>query len=430
MRKGDYYFMKIFKRMTLAAVTGIFFMTGITETHAQSNEEALQTTENKIKETEKAVQQKEKEKQSINSDVQNIQSQLNSLHTVISSNKKELASTEKQISEANKMIEKKKKEIVLLQEKVLSRKDIIENRLVALQRDDKTSVVIDTLMNADNFGDFVARMGAVTTLLSADNDILKQHQNDLDQIEKDKKEIDKQEKVLEAAKSSLAAKQAELDKNVAKQTATLTTMQEKYSSVVNEIDAASSEKANLQSELTGIQDKIAKEKEAAQQQAEQVAKQQAAEKAEADAEAKRQAELATAKKEVKTEPKQEVKTAAATEKKAAVSSEAKETKKEESTQKHSGKEMYVEATAYTANCAGCSGVTATGQNVSSGTHKIIAVDPSVIPLGSKVYVEGYGVATAGDTGGAIKGYRIDVLVPSESAAKAFGRRTVKVTVLN
>lgn len=92
--------------------------------------------------------------------------------------------------------------------------------------------------------------------------------------------------------------------------------------------------------------------------------------------------------------------------------------------------MYVEATAYTANCAGCSGVTATGQNVSSGTHKIIAVDPSVIPLGSKVYVEGYGVATAGDTGGAIKGYRIDVLVPSESAAKAFGRRTVKVTVLN
>ncbi|MEI2448950.1 3D domain-containing protein, partial [Priestia megaterium] len=87
-------------------------------------------------------------------------------------------------------------------------------------------------------------------------------------------------------------------------------------------------------------------------------------------------------------------------------------------------------TAYTANCAGCSGVTATGQNVSSGTHKIIAVDPSVIPLGSKVYVEGYGVATAGDTGGAIKGYRIDVLVPSESAAKAFGRRTVKITVLN
>jgi 3D (Asp-Asp-Asp) domain-containing protein/peptidoglycan hydrolase CwlO-like protein len=420
--------MKIFKRMTLAAVTGIFFMTGITETHAQSNEEALQSTENKIKEAEKAVQQKEKEKQSINSDVQNIQSQLNSLHTVISNNKKELASTEKQISEANKMIEKKKKEIVVLQEKVLSRKDIIENRLVALQQDDKTSVVIDTLMNADNFGDFVARMGAVTTLLSADNDILKQHQNDLNQIEKDKKEIDKQEKVLEAAKGSLAAKQAELDKNVAKQTATLTTMQEKYSKVVNEIDAASSEKANLQSELTGIQDKIAKEKEAAQKQAEQVAKQQAAEKAEADAEAKRQAELATAKKEVKAEPKQEVKTA--TEKKAAVSSEAKETKEEESTQKHSGKEMYVEATAYTANCAGCSGVTATGQNVSSGTHKIIAVDPSVIPLGSKVYVEGYGVATAGDTGGAIKGYRIDVLVPSESAAKAFGRRTVKITVLN
>ena len=43
--------------------------------------------------------------------------------------------------------------------------------------------------------------------------------------------------------------------------------------------------------------------------------------------------------------------------------------------------------------------------------KLIAVDPSVIPLGSKVWVEGYGVAIAGDTGGAIKGNKIDVLMP-------------------
>ena len=42
--------------------------------------------------------------------------------------------------------------------------------------------------------------------------------------------------------------------------------------------------------------------------------------------------------------------------------------------------------------------------------KLIAVDPSVIPLGSKVWVEGYGVAIAGDTGGAIKGNKIDVLM--------------------
>lgn len=42
--------------------------------------------------------------------------------------------------------------------------------------------------------------------------------------------------------------------------------------------------------------------------------------------------------------------------------------------------------------------------------KMIAVDPKVIPLGSKVWVEGYGEAIAGDTGGAIKGNRIDILL--------------------
>src|SRR5690606_25205159 len=62
-----------------------------------------------------------------------------------------------------------------------------------------------------------------------------------------------------------------------------------------------------------------------------------------------------------------------------------------------GKEFYVSATAYTASCTGCSGITATGINLHANPGlKVIAVDPSVIPLGSKVWVEGYGNAIAGD----------------------------------
>lgn len=90
-----------------------------------------------------------------------------------------------------------------------------------------------------------------------------------------------------------------------------------------------------------------------------------------------------------------------------------------------------EATAYTAYCNGCSGVTATGINLRSNPNqKVIAVDPSVIPLGSKVYVEGYGTAIAADTGGAINGNRIDVFIPNKSKALNFGRRSVTVKVLS
>lgn len=96
----------------------------------------------------------------------------------------------------------------------------------------------------------------------------------------------------------------------------------------------------------------------------------------------------------------------------------------------SGKEFYVNATAYTANCNGCTGKTATGMDLRANPNaKVIAVDPNVIPLGSKVYVEGYGYAVAADTGGRIKGNRIDVFLPSKSAAYQWGTRKVKVKIL-
>ncbi len=89
------------------------------------------------------------------------------------------------------------------------------------------------------------------------------------------------------------------------------------------------------------------------------------------------------------------------------------------------------ATAFTAYCGGCSGITRTGINLKKNPKaKVIAVDPKVIPLGSKVYVEGYGEAIAGDTGSAIRGNKIDVFYPTKSQAYKWGRRTVTVTVLN
>jgi len=94
------------------------------------------------------------------------------------------------------------------------------------------------------------------------------------------------------------------------------------------------------------------------------------------------------------------------------------------------KEFYVNSTAYTANCNGCSGTTATGVNLKANPNaKVIAVDPSVIPLGTKVYVEGYGYAVAADTGSAIKGNKIDVFLSSKSAAYRWGSKRVKIKIL-
>lgn len=102
-----------------------------------------------------------------------------------------------------------------------------------------------------------------------------------------------------------------------------------------------------------------------------------------------------------------------------------------STSEPSGDTMTMEATAYTADCAGCSGITATGVNLNVNRHAdVIAVDPDVIPLGSEVRIEGMGTYEAQDTGGAINGNRIDIHVPTKSDAYGFGRQDVEVTVID
>lgn len=104
---------------------------------------------------------------------------------------------------------------------------------------------------------------------------------------------------------------------------------------------------------------------------------------------------------------------------------------EPETQSPEGATLTVSATAYTAECYGCSGITATGVNLNNNRNaKVIAVDPDVIPLGTKVYVEGYGEAIAADTGGAINGNKIDLHVPTRSEALDWGVRTVEVTILD
>lgn len=70
--------------------------------------------------------------------------------------------------------------------------------------------------------------------------------------------------------------------------------------------------------------------------------------------------------------------------------------------------------------------TALGKRVGYG---IVAVDPRIIPLGSRLYIEGYGHAIAGDTGSAIRGRRIDLGFDSDREAHRIGRREVRVMIL-
>jgi 3D (Asp-Asp-Asp) domain-containing protein len=96
----------------------------------------------------------------------------------------------------------------------------------------------------------------------------------------------------------------------------------------------------------------------------------------------------------------------------------------------SGFEPVVAPQTYTATAYSLRGRTASGRPVSRG---LIAADPSVLPLGTRVRVEAgslTGEYVVADTGGAVKGRRIDIWTPTAREAMQFGRRAVKLTVLS
>ncbi|HDR7460165.1 MULTISPECIES: cell wall-binding protein EntC [Bacillus cereus group] len=224
-----------------------------------------------------------------------------------------------------------------------------------------------------------------------------------------------------------------------------------------EAQAAAKAREAAKAQETAKAQAEAKAQEAAEAQAE--AKAQAAAKAreaakaqavaEAQAAAKAQ-EAAKAREAAKAQEAAEAREAAQAEAKAQEAAKAREAakaqkpatqqpvaKETETSAPSSSRELRVVATAYTADPlengykAGDQVKSALGHNLTANPNmKLIAVDPSVIPLGSKVWVEGYGVAIAGDTGGAIKGNKIDVLMPDKGTSSNWGRKTVTVKVLN
>ncbi len=192
---------------------------------------------------------------------------------------------------------------------------------------------------------------------------------------------------------------------------------------------AAKAQAEAEAQAEAKAQEAAKAREAAKAQAE--AKAQEAAKAREAAKAE---EAAEAREAAKAGEAAKAREAAKAQKPATQQPVAKET---ETSAPSSSRELRVQATAYTADPlengykAGDQVKSAMGHNLTANPNmKLIAVDPSVIPLGSKVWVEGYGVAIAGDTGGAIKGNKIDVLMPDKGTSSNWGRKTVTVKILN
>ncbi len=299
--------------------------------------------------------------------------------------KSEVVDTETKILSTQQQIEKTKRSMD-------KRKEMIASRMKTIQTNEKSTTMVDTLLNANSVSDLISRAYAMSVLQTAEKSKIDTLETDTEKLEKLREELVMDQQILsekqsrvEADKVALEAQINDLKKELADNEATLKKLSEER--VIKEAQAA-------------------KEKELAKK---------AQEAKEATKENTTTASNATAQAtdSNKTEANNSASiTPVSTDKPASSGN---------------GRVLTMQSTAYSYSEAGLTPYTATGIDLRQNS-RVIAVDPSVIPLNSLVEVSGYGFAIAGDTGGAIKGNIIDVHFNTVAECLQWGRRTVTVTV--
>lgn len=319
----------------------------------------------------------------------------------------EIENIKADISKAEATIKDSKEQIIETEAAIEKRKEAMGDRLKEMQVNSGNQRVIEVLLGSESLSDFVNRAYAMTVMQNAE----KEKVNSLN--EEKEKLITLQEKV-KTTQSELKSKEADLETEAA-------VMDAKVSNLKATLADNQATLSQLAQARQTEEKRLADEKAAAEQAQKDAEK--AAEKAKQEAE-KASSTTSESSSSSATPPSSSAPSSSTEESTTPPASSAPENSGSSS----GGKTMSMQSTAYSWSEAVNSNLSATGIDLSQNPW-CVAVDPSVIPLNTMVEVSGYGVAIAGDTGGAIKGNIIDVHFPTVDQCIQWGRRQVTVTIL-
>ncbi|MDG6120375.1 3D domain-containing protein [Lactococcus formosensis] len=310
----------------------------------------------------------------INKDIENFQQQLNSELSQTNAIYAKATVSQNKLKLTQKKIENLNQEIERTEGKYNSLKEIVAKQMRSMQAHGGASAsVLNVVLNANDFHEAIQAWTNLSVILRAED--------------AQAKDLVDTQKTLETMQSSLLQTKDELK-----------TAQADYQKQAE----------NLEESIHTLKNKVADNQTVLE-------------------EMKAQAEMAKDTTVDEDADKPKVEPLASKKKEESKTSEAKDTTIT-TPSSDGGTSLTVSATAYSSD-NGLGFITATGINLHQNPM-CIAVDPSVIPLGMMVEVPGYGIAIAGDTGGAIKGNIIDVHLPTTAQAQAWGRKTIQINILS
>ena len=371
---------KWIKRVVASAIVAAQFLV-IPAVSASS----LENIQNQKQEVEAEVTQLQKDVNDKLAETSEISIALGQLRQEIEEHEASIVQTEEDIA---------KQEVV-----VQERYEYTADQLKALQTSEVNQNIVLSLLQAESLSDLVNKAYAATVLTGASEEHLNEAQAEQEKLDALKEDLLVYKEELNAKKEETVQQQEVLETKLAELKTTLAANQ-------NQLEELNAEEAEIRAE----QERKRVEEEqrrAAEEQRKAAEKEQATTKVAA-------AENNTSSNNSNSNNST---TTASTPKPAQESSN------------QAGSWMSVQATGYSTQEAGLSTHTATGIDLRVNP-RVIAVDPSIIPLGSLVEVQGMGVYVAGDTGSAINGRIIDIHFSSVSQALSWGRRNVNVRIIN
>lgn len=312
--------------------------------------------------------------------------EVNKLNDEINKNETDIENQEEEIAKTADDIADKEEELA-------DKFELAKEQARNVQLSQANQSAINMVLNAKSFSEAANLIVGLNTLFDASNDEIERVEEEAKALDELKGQQEEQKQVLAETKTSLADAKTDMNKKVQD---TQELIDDNKAQLAQIYDRRAAEENRL---AEAVRTKSEETKTATGQ---------------TTPTSNKNSSKRSSKKQTKTSTKQTSK---------------QKTQSKQSSQSSKGRQITVSATAYSTNEPGMGTYTATGINLKQNPY-VIAVDPSVIPLGSMVEVPGYGIRIAGDTGGAIKGKKIDIHIANLSQTHGFGRRTLTVTVLN
>lgn len=350
---------------------------------------------------------------SLNSEIANINIEIDNINTKLKDNQTQIANTETEIKSTKALLEQTEIEIS-------EKESILSKRLRNIQKSNLMSNMLAYLLASESLTDILDRFDALSKIVYLDKELISEVKEKKETLTVTMDELSSKEASLQALKEETESSLKELEGKKSEQETKMAQLNEEQSKVSSVIEANEQKLIAYSVSIIENSNTISELQESISTLTYLIPTLNSSTVIEAANNSISQGNLKVEKINAEEKAKAE----------AAIPSRGESMTVTFTPGASSGSTalstLTMQSTAYTGGI-----LTATGTKpvYNPGGISTIAVDPSVIPLGSKVYVSGYGIAIAADTGGAINGNIIDVYFNSEADCIAWGRRNVTVEIL-